>query len=218
MICVSLAEQDVDACLKKMDGFHLAEIRLDAMPAVTLEDVARIFSTGPRLVATCRPNTTLTTLNREDLLRAAIEAGATMVDVEWESPTDYKNRLIQVARTHACQVIVSHHDFDFTPPRPRLREIIDQCFAQGADVVKVACMVKQPADAARLLGLLDDRRRIVVVGLGPQGVMTRIAAPFLGSPLAFASFDGKSQTAPGQLDHQTLATLLAKVAEVQGAG
>jgi 3-dehydroquinate dehydratase-1 len=73
-------------------------------------------------------------------------------------------------------------------------------------------MVLNDADNARLLGLLDDARKIVVVGMGELGRITRIAASLLGSPFTFASQGLGKETARGQIDHETLRTLLRGLA------
>ena len=70
--------------------------------------------------------------------------------------------------------------------------------AEGADLVKLACQANSQADSARLLSLYENYKNILVIGMGAQGAITRIAAPFLGAPFSFVA--GKAgKTAPGQL-------------------
>ena len=54
MICVSLAEPSLAACLQALKGISLAEIRLDQM-SLRIDEVRTLFSSHPQLVATCRP-------------------------------------------------------------------------------------------------------------------------------------------------------------------
>ena len=61
------------------------------------------------------------------------------------------------------------------------------CFDAGADIAKIACKSHAEPDNARLLGLLDDPRQIVIVAMGAKGRITRALAPLLGSPFTFAS-------------------------------
>lgn len=197
MICVSLAEPTVAACLRALEGRELAEIRLDRM-RVGVKGVRTIFARPARLIATCRPGRRPEE-ERRRLLLAAIGAGAAFVDVELESPAATRRMIVRRARDTGCRVIVSHHDFKRTPSRASLDKTVARAFAAGADIAKIACMVRAPRDNARLLGLLDGERPLIVVGMGPGGRITRVAAPFLGSVLTYAAEGARKAAAPGQM-------------------
>jgi 3-dehydroquinate dehydratase-1 len=122
-------------------------------------------------------------------------------------------------------VILSYHNFKTTPPGDKLERIIDQCFLEGADIAKVACQVHFLSDCVRLLSLygyqpLDgktsgendnrdtgDSRGIIAIGIGEKGKITRVAAPLLGAPFTYASIVTGLETAPGQVDADTLAKI-----------
>ena len=110
---------------------------------------------------------------------------------------------------------MSFHDYAKTPARHELEGIVDACFEAGADIVKIACMAHSETDNARLLGLLDDSRKVVVIGMGRKGRITRIVAPLLGSPFTFASLSKGKETAAGQIDRKALEGLLRNLAESQ---
>lgn len=211
MICVSLAESTPEKCLAALEGIPFAEIRLDRM-RTSEEGVGRIFSSHPRLIATCRPGR-FTDARRLALLRAAVSAGAAYVDIEVEASASYKRALVREARSAGCRVIVSYHDLERTPPRRELLGIVDRCFASGADIAKIACRVRSQKDNARLLGLLDDDRALVVVGLGKKGTMTRVMGPLAGGRFSFASRARGRETAGGQIPHEALAKLIRMVAD-----
>jgi 3-dehydroquinate dehydratase-1 len=103
MICVSLAESTPEKCLTALEGIPFAEIRIDRMRA-SEEEVGRIFSSHPRLIATCRPGR-LTDTKRLRLLRAAVSAGAAYIDIEVEAGSTYKRALVREARLAGCSVI-----------------------------------------------------------------------------------------------------------------
>ena len=212
MICVSLAESTPEKCLAALEGIPFAEIRINRMHTGE-EGVGRIFSSHPRLIATCRPGR-FTEARRLTLLRAAVAPGAAYVDVEVEAGASYKRALVREARSAGCDVIVSYHDFERTPPRGKLVGVVDRCFASGADIAKIACRVRSPKDNARLLGLLDDDRALVVVGLGKKGTMTRVMGPLAGGRFSFASRARGRETAGGQIPHEALARLIRMVANV----
>lgn len=214
MICVSLAEPSVASCLAALKGLDFAEIRMDMMKLM-LEEIPRLFPGNRVLIATCRPGGR-SDEERKRLLMRAIASGATFVDVEIESETAYREEIVAEARSCGCRVIVSHHDYERTPERPALEACVSACFKAGADIAKVACMVRSDRENARLLALLDTDREIVVVGMGERGRVTRILAPLLGSPFTYASLSQGKETADGQIDRETLQELLRTVTAKTG--
>jgi len=195
-----------------LHGQKFAEIRIDRLEKPDETMMKTIFSAHPKLIATCRPDG-INDEMRKELLLTAINAGAAFVDVEVESADAYKKEIVGMAKEKKCTIIVSSHDHKKTPSEGELKQIVEWCFASGADIAKIACMVNSPREGARLLGLLDDGRQIVVVGMGELGRITRIAALLLGSPFTFASLGEGKQTAPGQLEKEELAGILEMVAD-----
>jgi 3-dehydroquinate dehydratase I len=208
-ICVSVAAPTAEAVAHAFDGLELAEVRLE-LCGLRPDDVRRIFSARGGLVAACRPGR-LSEDAREELLRTAVEAGASFVDVELDGDMRRRDALVSLAKGRGCRAIVSFHDFGGTPPRERLEETVARCFGAGADIAKIACLVRAKEDAARLLGLYGGGRPLVAVGMGPLGRITRIAAPFLGAPFTYASLGEGEETAPGQIPHRALAALLEEI-------
>ena len=207
MICVSLAEAGLAECLAALEGLGLAEIRLDRMVGLSLGDVAILFSRHEKLIATCRPGSFPDNARKARLL-AAVAAGAAYVDIELESKDGYRKEIMAKAGEFGCEVIISFHDHENTPDRKTLSAIVQDSFRKGADIVKIACFVRSERDNARLLGLLDDSRKIVVIGMGEKGRITRVVAPLLGSPFTFASLTEGRQTAEGQIDKAALEGLM----------
>jgi 3-dehydroquinate dehydratase I len=216
MICVSIGESSVEKCLEALKGLSFAEIRMDRMHDCTEEDARVMFSTGGTLIATCRPGV-LNEKVRAGLLGSAIEAGASYVDIEFDSGEAFKKEIIEKARSRGCGVIVSFHDYDKTPNREELPGIVAACFNAGADVAKIACRVHSEKDNERLLGLLDSDQDIVVIGMGEKGRVTRIMAPILGSPFTYATLAYGKETAEGQIEAKTLRKYLDSLRE-KGVG
>ncbi|VVB98403.1 3-dehydroquinate dehydratase [uncultured archaeon] len=209
MIFVSIAEPTLKGCLDALKGAAAAEIRLDAMD-VSEKDVEKIFQQKARLIATCRPGSK-SEGKRKSLLLAAIDAGAAYVDVEVDASDAYKNEIAKGAKARNCKIIVSYHNYEKTPGRAELDQIVGWCFESGADIAKIACKSNSDADNARLLGLLDTDRKMIVIGMGEKGKITRIAAPLLGSELTFASASKGKETADGQIDSKKLEKLMGEL-------
>jgi 3-dehydroquinate dehydratase-1 len=206
MICVALSDTDFTKCLNLVQKFELCEIRLD-MTGFNTKQVQEIFSCGAKLIATCRPGN-ISEDARLDLLKTAINAGAAYVDVEFETDYGFKQEIITAALSKNCHVIISYHNFTSTPSREQLKIIANQSFDMGAHVAKIACMVQKPEDNASLLSVYEPGKRIVSVGMGELGKISRIAAPFIGAEFTFASATDEFATAPGQISHTKLRTII----------
>ena len=199
MICVSIAKEHPLDCIPILQEVDFAEIRLDALKDPSLEDIRKIFSTTTKTIATCRPNNTVDDMTRIQWLFEAMDSGASFVDIEVDSQDQYKKAIINKAKEYNCSIIVSFHNYKRTPNTPELEQIINWCFDSNADIAKIACHVNNNKDNARLLGLLDNEKPIIIIGMGQKGKITRITAPLLGSPFTFAPYNHDNETAKGQI-------------------
>ena len=212
MICVSLAYLSFEQCREILRDIEMAEIRLDRLN-FSLPQVREIFSMHQRLIATCRPGN-IGEEERKELLLTAGEAGAAFLDIESDAEPGFKTVVSQACRDKNCKVIMSYHNYERTPSRQVLEEIIDSCFADGADIVKIACQALCQADAARILSLYDqdemghENEKIVALAMGEMGKITRLAALLLGAPFTYAALSQGKETASGQMSKQTLMEIL----------
>lgn len=212
MICVSISEPSAGRILAALEGVDFAEVRIDGMKSPSEADMKAIFGCKAKLIATCRPGV-LDEEKRKRLLLAAISSGAAYVDIEVEGRDPYKKGLVEAARKSGCSVIVSYHNNSKTPHSAELSQVVEWCFDSGADIAKIACKANSLQDNARLLGLLDSERKIIVIGMGGRGRITRIAAPLLGSPFTFASSGKGKETAEGQIDAKELGRLAREMGD-----
>ena len=105
------------------------------------------------------------------------------------------------------KVIVSHHNYANTPDNTELRRIVEECFSDGADIAKIAVAAQTNQDAARVLGMYDDTRKLVLLAMGEKGKITRVAGPLMGSPFTFVAASEAAATAPGQLTATSMEAL-----------
>ena len=206
MQCVSLAERSVKAVIRALRGRSFAEVRLDAVEDLSAAGIRSIFAGPGRRIAAFRPGRADAS-TRFRFLRLAVQAGAAYVDIEIESLGKEARALIRAAQKRGCRVIISHHDTRRTPPRAALLRIRNRAFAAGADVFKIACRSRGPRDNARLLGLLEDPRPTIAIGMGAEGVITRLVGPRLGAPFTFSASGRGRETAPGQLPASALSRI-----------
>lgn len=209
MIYISIGEYRVNECIKALKGLKFAEIRMDKIKDISKEGIEQIFSKPLTLIATCRPCIGYPDNKRKELLLSAIDNGASYVDIEIESSEKYKKEIIKQAKSKGCKIIISYHNYKKTPGIKELICVLKKAFKSGAEIVKIACEVKSKKDNARLLGLLDSDnpfvyKRILLIGMGKKGRITRIVAPLLGSPFTYASLSKGKETASGQFTEKEI--------------
>ncbi|HJN44574.1 MAG: hypothetical protein CL477_10530 [Acidobacteria bacterium] len=175
------------------DGADLVELRLDSVRDLSLEG-ALADRTCPVLV-TCRPaweggGFQGSEEERHGILRRAFALGADWVDLEWRGGFD-----ALVAERQGRNIVLSMHDFDETPDD--LEDSYRAMRRTGADVVKMAVRSQSAGDVVQLLRLGRAARseRVVLVGMGPAGVATRLLAAHFGSCWSYAG----EGVAPGQV-------------------
>lgn len=153
---------------------------------------------------------------RLDALASAIECDAVdAVDVELATiGAGTADAVLETARRHDVSVVVSVHDFEGTPSASTLVDLLADAAGHG-DVAKLAVTASSPADALALLAATDEATRtghtVATMAMGEVGTHTRVVAPIYGSKLGYAPVDADAATAPGQLDLETLASLIAAV-------
>ena len=238
MLCVSLGAAEADESLellKELDAeTTMVEVRVDLLSKENIKKnkgsqlVRAAKDAGILSIATCR---SLDETNPNDFSDARLGAlldcvsnGASYVDVEYEAPTVYVEKVVKRAKQHGVQVVVSFHDYETTPSMSDLEEIVAKCYAMGADVAKVAVMNSSAQDAARVLALYAssepeskkrprNERKLVALGMGAHGKITRFACLALGSPFTFCAASDESATAPGQLSLKTMLELQRSLAQ-----
>lgn len=106
------------------------------------------------------------------------------------------------ARAAGLVVFGSHHNFTGTPSDSDLDAVVEAGVEAGVDIVKVAARCNNPEDLRRLAAftLRHADRAMVVIGMGPAGMLSRIFFPALGSLLTYTFLGAPS--APGQLNSE----------------
>lgn len=131
------------------------------------------------------------------LLLAAIRGGADYIDVIWTCPPNLFDRLVK--NKGNAKLIVSYHHFSGTPRITELRKIPSLIMLDGADIVKIATFAQTKTDANRLMRLALELKKIphIVIGMGEEGIITRVFSHELGNELTFVA--GEKKTAEGQM-------------------
>lgn len=139
--------------------------------------------------------------SRLAILRQAICLGSDFVDLEMESGRSAIFELME--NNIKTRLILSFHDFKKTPPLKELHGICRRMIRYGADVIKIVTFAQSWEDNLKILSLipyaLERKKKVVALGMGEKGKMSRIFAPLMGAAWTYASLDRNRTSAPGQL-------------------
>lgn len=230
-ICVALGCADT-AHLRRLaeeacgHGEEFLEFRLDLLdrPESGIAVIRRLLRRYPdtTILATCRRRIAgggfRGSIERQiEILDDAVEAGASVVDVEIETAEAAPQRL--AAFQDRAWLMISYHNFEGTPALSRVLRRLQKA---PADIYKVTTMGRKPSDNLRVLDLLAGNSAKPLVGLvmGEVGLPSRILGPSRGAAFVFAASGPNAgasarrgakplhaqPTAPGQIAACTLRT------------
>ncbi len=214
MICVSIGNITFNKAIDIINNENFVELRLDKMN-VTTDEIKTLFSQDCKLIATYRKTNNITDDERLISLKTAIDSGAYYVDVDINNSDDFINEIIFHAKNKNRKIIISYHNFKETPSENFLNNIVEKCYSYNADIVKVACFVNDISDNERLFYLFNNYKNIISIGMGEKGKVTRIAGLSLGAPFTYASLNENDETAPGQIDKETLINIFNKMEDLK---
>ena len=215
-ICIALGFPDVETLLQHArreveSGETFLEFRLDylAQPMDGVRAIRAFLDANPEcsLLATCRRHQNHGRFNgsieeQMRILDAAIDSGATAVDLEIESA---EGAHVEHLRGKAM-LILSFHNFGGTPP---VEPILRRMTRIPADAYKVVTMAKKPSDNLRVLQLARSNPKIplVMLAMSEVGWATRILSPAFGGVYTYAAPNAAEGTAPGQIPARQLRNL-----------
>lgn len=139
-------------------------------------------------------------LNKE-LIEAEI---LDMVDIETWIGDAAVSELVECAHLHDVLAVISYHNFEGTPSKEWMVNLMTHMIDLGADIPKCAVMAKDVRDAFAVMEATEEIHRlhtagpILTMAMGREGSITRLAGEYYGNALTFCSLAASS--APGQVD------------------
>lgn len=137
----------------------------------------------------------------------ALSENCAGIDVELTAAVTVRDAVVRHAREQNCLVVMSYHDFQLQPGRAEIMNILGRMRYAGADVLKVAFTPNTAAELAELFHLTADAANrdwaLIVVAMGPLGVLSRVGGGVFGSGATFAAWQGQV-SAHGQIDAKAL--------------
>lgn len=210
LLCVPLVGRTVeemiaDAAAAAATGGDMVEIRLDFIQGFRPREHLPALLRGcplPALV-TYRPvweggqyegdDTT-----RFETLRLAMELGVDYVDIELKVADKFMS-FISGHKPEKCKLIVSSHNYEYTPSCEEITNLVARIQAVGADIVKVATTAKDIVDVSRMFQVMVHCQ-VPMIGLvmSEKGLMSRVLAPKFGGYLTFGILNATKTSASGQ--------------------
>lgn len=191
-------------CINK--GADVLEFRIDALENPEISEIKNtIEEINFPMIATNRISTEGgsfkgTEEERFEILYECCDL-VDYVDIELQSNDEYIKKIHDTGVT----TIVSYHDFEKTPKLSEITYIVEKEQKLG-DIAKVAFMPQDLDDTLTILAVLSHCEDTIAISMGDLGSYTRVMASKFNSPITFAA--GTDVTAPGQIDIETMKSLL----------
>jgi 3-dehydroquinate dehydratase type I len=143
-------------------------------------------------------------------LLEAVELGADIIDIELGAIG--LAEAIRLIKGRA-KCLLSFHDLTGTPSLNRLREVVQQQLAAGADICKVVTTAQSFEDNITVLQLISEfpSVKIVSFAMGHWGLVSRVLCPLVGSDFTYASTSKGKESASGQITAKDLRKLYEMV-------
>lgn len=193
-------------------GCDLVEVRLDYLleaGGAWLGLCRELHAAGIPVILTLRHDSERgqwagTNGERLDLLRQARDwVGCVDVEIQRDAVAQAVEDLPGIT------VMGSFHDFEGMPTDAELDDMVLRGAEAGAQIVKLACWMKDEAALDRMAALpaRHPDHSLALVGMGPLGPDSRIRLPRAGSCLTYGFLD--DAVAPGQVSAAELKNALA---------
>lgn len=211
MICVVIkgptfeeAHHQITAALPDAD---LVELRLDGfcrLDETAIKQLTSAFAIPMIFTLRCRSqggyyrgseSERLADISRLAALRPAY------LDLESCIPPVFVEAI--AAQYPEIKIITSHHDFKQTPKK--LAAMYQTLRQRPATFYKIAVQAEDSTEALRLLCWHKTApKKLITIGMGQSGQVSRILARLAGCPITYACLSGETATAPGQLTAKVL--------------
>lgn len=160
----------------------------------------------------------LSTGDKVDLLeKVCRQSDVELVDFETSNGDVFVEKVRAAAHMNEKQLILSYHNFDYSPGNNELLKKAKIAENMGADFVKLAVMPEAKADVFELLEatrIMDEALDVPVItmSMGELGGLSRVMGWAYGSVLTFAV--GVEMSAPGQMPIKELRQTIYQMQEL----
>jgi 3-dehydroquinate dehydratase/shikimate dehydrogenase len=219
-ICISVCETTTAALERAITAAaeicDLIEVRLDCLAPTELEVGTSLITkvlekSACESILTFRPAEQGGQRQLDDETRQAFWSGAIFSESFFDVELDVAEGFNSTGSSFPLPIdwnrtICSQHDFAGVPRNLDL--IYARLASTPARVLKIAVQAHDATDCLSVFHLLErarkEGREMIAIAMGTAGIATRILGPSRGAFLTYASLDGETATAPGQVSAREL--------------
>jgi 3-dehydroquinate dehydratase-1 len=146
---------------------------------------------------------------QKEILNEAFHSDFTYVDVAYDNPI-----LKDLSAKEKKHLLISYHNNRETPYIEELEDILNDMRSVNPAIMKIATFVNNHEDVPILAALLKLRKKgekLIVIGMGKKGIITRLMFPPMGSCIAFVTMKGQKNMAPGMITEADLLKNMARL-------
>ena len=141
------------------------------------------------------------------------------LDFEMYNDAEHVRRVRAFTKAHQVRLILSYHNFSYTPGVDYLVQQFLEAERLGADVAMVSVMPRDRADVLTLLLATEQADRkthipLISMSMGPLGAVSRMVGGLFGSGLTYGV--GETASAPGQIPLGDLVTVFDIIRRSRG--
>jgi len=203
-VCIS--GNSLEKCLVQAKDKPCAELRLDLCKLSKVE-ISELWEASSQWILTLRAEY-LKTEEWKSIFKHALTLKPVYVDLDCELPSGVLKEVTQWVKNEGLILMLSYHNFTETPELDELNEVIYQLKAEGADVVKIACMANSEEDNLTIMDLYTQHPRLVAFCMGDLGRESRVTALFYGEKMTYVAPTESELVAPGQWTYAELSEIL----------
>ena len=215
-ICAVIVNSELEAIKRVEPLIDLFEVRMDLIGSSWQELVKNLEKTWIACNRSAGEGGSWqgSESKRVGELLSAIELGAGMVDIELSTPG--VEAVVKEVKGRA-DCLLSYHDFKETPFLEKMRGIVRNQFAAGADIGKLITTARSFADNMATLQLIADfpETRVVSFAMGALGYTSRVLCPLVGGDFIYASIEEGWESAAGQITVEALQKIYGVLKDVR---
>lgn len=178
---------------------NVIELRLDFIKNINQKDLKRLLqSKTKKVIVTDRKN-------RTSLIKEAIDLKADFIDLDISIGEETIKEIIKNKKK--TKIIVSFHNFKKTDKK-EINNKFKKIKKLNPNIIKIATFANSINDNILIFNLINkakkENKKIIALCMGQKGEISRILSPLFGSFLTFASLKKGKESAPGQIEANTL--------------
>ncbi len=202
---VSNALNDLKAARKRCD---IVELRIDFIKDIDENKLKTLLKGAKKdIIISCRKENDKGKFNGKEqerihLLRTAINLSAGYIDIEYDAGEKIIKDLIRNKKD--TKIIISYHNFKYTPKTEELERIYYKIKELNPDLVKIVTFAGSLNDNFRVFELLRGKKDLISFCMGIKGQISRVICAKYGSLLTYASIEKNKGSASGQITAEEL--------------